>query len=829
VRLYHTQNISIEYTNNIKILNNSGLFDFCFLIDGVNEKIHLETKPPMFGVCPAISDFIYYLIQDPSDTIREGLRDSITKLNDQKTYSKFSNFGISVFEFPDNQVLKTFSYKFTLDLFSKLLGRGNPTNEGETKAEHFMYNSLNFTKMVIDYIKNKSIPIESPLENREKLISLKDVFLSGASEKDQYFPIDQAIKQLSEYVNYTTNFFNRVRNVDVINSCHNEINIYLGEKLSMDINTIWGWINYQSKLIKENFLKLIVNEIKEIFIDKSTGKYRTLQTQPNLLVIAYDFLKLVNDWIIQFKDEILNRLEILKDPKKNPVSIQELDVEKLESSMMANSDSYNKYIQNDYIQKAQVLLECKVWDILLNELKNLSNDLAEISGHMWQLFGDPVQGWKNSIENYFDETLNLYNKTIDIRQKYNVPSRKYFPMPKSISENKLYEDIVISRNYLGSVLKEMQWEFVVPDDYNSYKKYQLLLNVPSDFELKNLQEKNFTIIFTQESKRYKVGETNVNEFIDFSKRLLKNEVSALNIWKLIWYEYNYVEKEKKSEDKYIEEITFILFGASNGFLDMTDKIQTSKEIKSYIIGNLVSYPNPSNEEEIFLDNLIKSIRKRFSVIEADSTQNNRIVALNMTHGVPIYNWKNYDKHEIRFFNWVTNPNNFSIVIFPEEKNAVKIEIERKNFGRPLKCLDPEIVSLLTDLDSLKIFIVSLFSGFLDKRKNLERDKPDIYYVKGETKSGTQFEKDLGSEDDFLGLIKEYLKPDNDILREVLRKIYNKKLENMTKDEISNNLKSIIDKVETISFNLDDKNKEGDLKDVIKVILDITRRGLRGIV
>lgn len=823
VRLGYSKPVYIEYSDAVKVKNDYS-FDLCMLIGGKNRKVVLGSDAPMYGVCPAIGDFVYALIKDPGDAIRNDLKNALTKMEGNEPSSKFSSVGVSEYIYPEEDVLDTFSFKFIGDLFAKLINSNSSNNNGQSKAEVFLKNALPFTKLVLDYKTGRILPINSPLESREHVISLKNAFLSGEVQNNQYFPEGEPFKNLTESVDYTLHFFHKISNQDVISQTKKQIENYIGSKTSTDVNTVWGWVNYQTKLIEQKFLQDLVSEVKDIFVEPSTGNYKTLKAQPNLLAVAYNLLDSTNKWLDNFKDFIDNKLKDYSDPDKNPVNLQENEIQNIEKRMMEEPSS--RYIQEQYIDQSQLFLECQIWSIFLNQVKQLSIDLSSISGHIWNLFGSPTEGWKTKIEEYSAEMEKKYNSKISNRQKMDVPSRTYFPSPRSAAELQLYQDLVIKKNYLDSMLEQMSWEFVVPDDESLYGQYQLLLALPKGFNLQKVENNQYKVVFTDEKVKYRVGVGNIENYINFGKNILKGELNNLDVWDLLRYEYEKIWKPNnkgKELDDFVSEKIDYLRKSSEPFLHLIQNVPAKTFMKTHIIGRFLSNPNPSNNREEIANGFYTKI-SREEMVEAnknDSDYKNRITALSLEHIIPIYNWSQYNEGEQAFFGWIKS-STLPISIFPEEENASSIELEREEFGRSLKCLHPEIVSFLSDVESLKYLIISLFLGFIPKKKAEDPSKPSIYYVNGHTEGGgiaTQI--NLGPSNDILSVIQNYTNHDNYRLRKAVKELYLEEARKLSdKDAFISELKDLPEAIDKKNFGLD-KEREQDLKDVFKVIINET--------
>jgi hypothetical protein len=808
--------INFEYSKGLEV-NNQLFFDFCFLVNGANNKVNLGSEIPMFGVCPTISDFIFALIKDPG-SIHANLRNDITKLESSEPSSKFSTFGITKLLFPYKDIVNTFKYKFVHDLMSELTKDSPDISIGESEANQFLQ-GFKFTQSVLNYKSGKNVKIAPPNSpaGLSDLIDMINSFHTGVPGKDQIFPStgNSPVRQIRESVEYTTSFFHRVSNQDVINQCEKDLNDYLGSKANLNFYTVHGWANHQKGLLLKAFEESLFEQVKNIFYDIAANDYKKLsQTEPNILMKGYKFLESVKESCTIFSDYINNEV---KNYNKlgNPVDIQKGKVEKLKDEMLKNPEATDKSAQLDFIQEFQILLGLHVWFILLEEFKDVSTGLSEIAEKFWLLFGDPAKGWVNTLLNSIIKTEANLNDIVTLRKNLkDDPTRQYYPTPGSNGENKIYEDYVLDKGYLAKILNEMSWIFT---EGETPRTYELQLKVPSKL-VQSGEFQNITYAFSGVTKWAQVSEFDLGKFFDFAETFIGGELKNFNLWLAMSYDLN--NNGSLSPENFAKQSLDYFVAASNPLLAVQEAIKAEYLEKSYYISSFISPESPVKADEIIADYFSSNLADKIIEKKFDRFA----LAISFKHKIPYQNWVRFEIVLNNYLRYL-DQNNFPIHAFPEEKNASFIEnyLKTKFHQRRNKPINPKIVSVLKNKNDLQAFVLAYLFGILDSEfKQHEKPKDNLspfhYVITGKGKTGIPFDIDLGEIKDILGVMKEYMKKENSPARDILQSSLNQYLESLsnTGEELGN-LFNVLNEKE---FNLE-PNLETDLKDVFRVIIQET--------
>ncbi|MEM3473734.1 MAG: tubulin-like doman-containing protein [archaeon] len=812
--------VDIEYSESLEV-NNQLFLDFCFLVNGVNDKVNLGSEVPMFGVCPAISDFIFTLIKDPGE-IHADLRNDMTQLALTEPSSKFSTFGISKLLFPYKDLVNTFKYKFVYDLLNELVKDSPGISAGESEVNQFL-RGLKFMQAVLDYNRSGEVKI-SPPNSPAGLSDLMDMinsFHTGVSGKDQIFPSsgNSPVRQIGESVEYTTSFLHRVYNRDFINSCERDLNEYLGTGISNNIYTVRGWVNYQKELLLKVFEESLFEHVKSIFYDPSANDFKKLsETEPNVLMKGYKFLESVKDYCKSFAQYIENIVENY-NKQGNPIEFQKQKIEKLKNKMLINPESTNKSEQMEFINEFQVLLNLNVWFILLEGFKDISTEMSRIAEKLWLLFGDPAKGWVNTLLNSIGKIKAELNNISTLRMKLEeIPTRRYYPAPGSDGENKIYEDYILGKGYLVKILNEMSWIFVKED---TPQTYGLQLQVPSGL-VESGEIQNIEYAFGGITKWTQVSEFNLDKLLGFAEKFIAKELRNINLWLALSYDLN--NGVSREIEDFAKQGVDYLTGISKPLLSIKEVQKSEYLERIYYISNFISSSSPKEAYEVIANVFSSSleVNKVFDV-----RFNNSAIAVSFKHKIPFQNWAKFEIVLNNYFKYL-DKNSFPIHIFQEEKNASFIEnyLKTRFHQQRTQPLNPKIVSVLKDRSYLQVYVLAYLLGILDSEFK-EHEKPDDslsplhYVIKGRDRAGIPFSIDLGESKDILNVIKEFMKKENHPAREILKRRVSESL----RDNARNKIIGLLTALDNREISLE-PNLEGDLKDVFKVVIHETLEKLQ---
>jgi hypothetical protein len=810
--------IHIKYTGTVEIKNTT-LFDFCFLIDGAGRNINLGSSPPVYGVCPLIADLILLFIKDQGE-LWANLRGDKTDVSRNEAESKFSSFGLGSFIYPYKDIARSFALKFTYDLLKQLVTLPPGRRGGETEAEDFLKN-FNFTSLFLDLKNKQPLRIEPPTKEYAHFIAMKNSFLIEKGS-DPIFPSNSSepVWWLEKSVKRTTSFLRKVTNQSVIDQCKRDINSYLGDNSSHNPNTVWGWVNNQIGECQKKYLELLAKRIYDLFFDGTKGDFKTLDTEPYLLMIGYEFLKSIKDWGEAFNKAIKDALDHYNDPKNNPVTQQEDVVRKKEEEMLKNPTGTDRYAQEDYINESQKLLNLYVWKILLQGFDILSERILNITNKFWKLFGDPMEGWKGYLDGIIKQLGDQYQNFLDARRTFSeeIPTREYFPKPNSIAELQLYKDYVTGKDLFNSFLTKMSWEFFIPVDMSDLDSYQLYLRIPS-LSQDALMQQNVINPFTGQPKRIMVGNFSYEDIEKFGENVLGGWLKELDIWDLMVYEYQYEWKPErdaqgKSSDisDYIRDKVDRLMNKSENTLSTTPRVTADQSIKrSYAFSNFLEIPNPQNLKGRISTTFSQELERRGNIDSISSELFNKyIFSLNLTHIIPFKNWAYHDTALKNYITYMGN-SRFPIHLFKETKNAYHIEESiRKDLRSNIDYLDSKVVCLLKDLDVLRTFTFVYLLNLLPRKPedNANPASPMHFYLSMKNLGITR-EIDLGRVDDIYEVIKNVIQ--NDDAQEEIKNIY--------KDYVSKkNPRDLFDEWQKLYQKIDALNISNDLKLVFKVFV-----------
>lgn len=748
-RLMSDEHVSIEYKDSIKVDTSSSIFNLCFIV-GNNESVRTDTVIPVYGIAPAIADFIYAMIQEQGNIFSD-LNNDQGKINRGNLHF-FSSFGVCEYLFDLNGTVETFKYMLARDFFSKLIEENEQTYSSRNKTRDFLYGTT-FTRYIIDFKEKTQIQLEPPVKDITHLYNMINSLTIINSIPFPSSTEGHRITQLKDEVDHTTSFFHRVSNETVVNETKDLIKSYLGENGSRNTHEVRGWVEYQTAALLTSFSGKLNNAIKDMFFDEANKKYKTLTAaSPNVLIIANNFLDSLRNDFKNFADRLETIIADYQKPGINPLLNQRNRVETLEKELMNDSNGTNTEKQIRYLEEQQKLLNLEIWWILLEGFKNIARSLSEITNRVWDLFGNPVNGWVNTLANAVAEVSDKINFVNTYRLEYtNIPTRKYFPKPGSIAEIQMYNDFTKSnsKNYLDSLFNNIGWAYV--ENKVDKNKFELLLILPKEFVDNPLPEE-ISYVFSNEHTIANVEQFSTEKFYKKFEDYIRNEMKNLTIWDAIKYDREYNNNEVSDED-YFNNLLKIE-NISKPLLKTRQAIQGETIRREYIVGRFI------NDNEI-----AAKFNNHFKDKKVEGGSGEALLNIQFEHLIHFENWgyfeeiyRNYRTHIRNIF---TKTGYMPVHIFNEEKNASKLE-DGINRTKPYS---PVVVKFLSDLDAIKYFTLAYALGILENyRRHLEDDpiKPEHYIIEGEI-DGITWSKDLGEVDKMEEVLKAYLSEPNAFL------------------------------------------------------------------
>lgn len=812
--------ISIEY-NNALFLENNFVFDFCFLVNGINDRVKLGSNAPMYGICPTIADFIWVTVKDRASTIHQVFRNDTTKISEVDESYRFSTFGITKFEFPYMDIVETFRYRLVNDIMSCLIRDDPNSSAGENEADLF-FRQLKFTENIANYNRLQEVKISPPnsKEGFSHLIDMINCFKTNVPGKDVPFPNtgNHPVLKIQEVVDYTTSFFKRVINEDVINQCESELQQYLGSSAGANTYTVRGWIKSQKGLLLQIFESNLFEKVKGIFFDSGKNEFKKLSTaEPNILMIGFRFLKRVQESCKNFFDFMQKSLE--EYTKNSPVDGQNKKVDKLKNKMLEKREETDKRVQQEFLREYQKLIELRVWFEFLQEYKNIANEMSRIAEKFWLLFGDPAEGWVNTISKAKDDSQKKYNDMLTFRRMLqNVPTIKQYPELGGKGEEKLYNRHVNDKGYLKEILGKMSWVFVMGKMPGIY---ELQLTVPEKLE-QNATDAALTYVFSGTRIWAKVAEFDIKKFYEFTSTFLSEELRRVDLWTAIAYDYD--PNSGLTPEKFAENQYDVIGESSKSLLSTKQRVSLEPYDARYCLSKFVSPPYP---KETF-EKIGKTFHDRFgrSAILEQSLER-AAISLSISHKIPYLNWSGFEDYYKNYLGYFKRGGKIPVHIFPEERNASKLE---KTLTRALP-LAPKVVSVLKSMSDLRVFTLAYLFGILDgfeKKVNEKGDStaPPHYVIEGENANGTPVSDgiDLGKINDILSVLKEYMKKDNEDARFIINSKLSEYLNSLPDKKRA--VAALLNSVNKLNLNLGDnlrelekRELENDMKDVFKAVIN----------
>ncbi len=790
----------IKYTNAISA-DSGGLFNFCYII-GKSDAVDLGTVIPKNGVTPAIADFVYTLIQDPGNIHAGPFMKGRVKVERK---NKFSTFGVSQAIFDYKGSIDKFKLFLTKEVLEKLVQEENAqVTQSETKAIQFL-DGFRFSKYIVAFKKNTGVRVNPPTKSINELIGMIGALstISGSPYVFPTFTPPDTITDIKKSVTYTTHFFHRVAHREVINEAGDILARYIGDKESRDFHQVRGWAKNQGTALVQNFEKQMYEAIKEIFWDSNKGTFKRLNSaQPNTLMIAYKFLSYIRNACKEFSKYLDKKIKDYGD--NDPVARQKALVEDIERDMLKDPNNTDRNKQAEYLEEMQKLLYLEIWQVLLEEFRDISVSLSGVSEKFWVLFGDPSQGWVSCLNKAIEATNNKIEEVANVRTELkSVPTRIYLPEPESKGEQSIYKNYLDSDNRVDVLLNELGWAFV--ESKTNPGRYELHLISPKEL-VENPVSTALTYVFSNKHTTSDVGNFRIEKFYEKFEKDVKEALKPFSIWDALQYEFKY--NNSKPKEIFVKEIIGKLSSLSKVLLPLTPNTQANSINYAAVLGHFLRTTAGNDLATLFDESL---------TFDKINFNDNRFVAfLQLELLIPYQNWADFSYISKSYYEFA-DKDKFPIHIFKEEKNSLKIEkILRSQHYNRTQPICPEVVDLLRDWNSLKTFVLAYTLGILDKFKKHENDDPILpehYFISGQDSNGIDRTIDLGKSEDIMEVMKNFFS--DNISQQIVKNL----LSSFFKETpgLKNSLKNALN---TLDIRLKDKTLKQDLEDTFRaVILD----------
>jgi len=755
LRFMHADNqygTYVAYNDPNKLLSPQ-LISVPFFIDGDGQGVKINNAAPQVGVVPVIADFLVSLIKD--DSAAGGLSQNyinwaLTYMGLVKKSEKFATLGSYSIRFPQLEVLETFAYKFTCELYQEIL---NPTqvsaSQGDTEARQLV-NLITFTQMLGD-------PTHAPLHHTTNVNFPGDnvVNLGSYIRVGHHDPIPPALPPLAEMIKLGWLFI-RKSDQDVID----EAELAMGNIK----NQVGKFLGKQETRIFTAFRHKLDEKLLDLFYHRDAEKWRpiTLQENPRSIIMARDFLRSLDIMGRAFQDYVEEQFKTSYFPdgptQPDLIAKQQSLVDAKKRIMHASSGKV-KAEQEDFLQEATTLLRYQVWQMYFDGVKNILRELNSYINYLWQMIGDEADGWVKLLASYYNEMNLQYTKELSKRQEFcRVHLRQYLPDPGGAAEEQLFEEE--GEPVLQALLGQMSWTLAIDENAPEEHRVTIILNSPKVEGFRYAPPARH-VLDKATNQRVAVGIYDPNEHVVYARQKLRDRLARINLWKIMELDFRYdwlAEKKKiysrlplpearQLRKDYIKDVVDRLITQTAPLLSLESNPVRPEGI---FMGDFIQLGNEANLDQQppeFTDQgrelahwLATDLHIRLSTIPglknmSHPTLRHELRALVGYFSFPFNDWKYFHSAKTAYIHYHQDPNKVLINIYRPEQNALKIRqaIHAKLDHSFQDLLDPSVTFLLEDLEIFeKLSLCHLLNLIPQKRFGERLDAAEEYYLNHQT-------------------------------------------------------------------------------------------------
>ncbi|GEM_PF-3276679 len=788
--------VNIEYSKNT-VAKTNRIFDLCFLADGSGL---LEGTEPKNGICCAMALMVLQL----SRVKEMKTANVVAWVNAHmpvKPY-RFGTFGIHSYLYSPSQIIKAFRLNFASAFYKKIL-EGPLTPEGCNLCDSLL-NTVPFTRKILLHSEGKLADLEPPEKDDGPINSLVNNFNCGIEGvMVPYFPFNPCRDLIGEIKNHGFLGLGGMDNSEVVSSCSTLSNNYIGNPGIKEehIDTVWAYIGEESGNIEKIFENNLITAIKGIFYDltKNPAEPFNLLTKPHSLIEARDFLSALTAKLDEFSkfvearhNHYLNDKNVIKNALK--------EVE--ESSKRLGEKKRDVRMQDEHKEISQKLLRIRVWDALLQGMKNLLERLKERLQILWKQVGDPTEGWLAYLNDLFNNVTTLYNDFQ--RQRYEMKEKltllRYLPRANTAGERDMYKHFVIDKSYLDTLLSTITWNFSresssLPEDKaDSYHLYMVNNKPVANFNI-NHYIANLHNIFTKESHRSKICRHTWQEIAQYLENEIKKPLEDLTIWDAFYYDY----QEWCTLDRH-KDPTFNKYA--------TKKFSKCRDRSQPLMALIVDAVHPPHTDE-FIVTSTTSTPPRPDWYKGDADPPNMDMFNEFTRlltgggiqlisnigfsrsltistyslEVSLSSWGYFKKCFENYWKVSREKSPTPIHVHSEELNSLRkvempfTDLKLKDFPRTL---DISVVTHLRNWNDFRLFTFSYLFNLLPRVESKDPGEPDKFKIIIPINRQTK-EYELGNTNQLFNVLSNFLRRENEEMRTYVNCLWEEKMGEFKKD------------------------------------------------
>ncbi|MBW1987823.1 MAG: hypothetical protein JRI50_11520 [Deltaproteobacteria bacterium] len=714
------------------------LFAVPFFLDGEGSRVKINDVFPREGVVPAIADFLTTLIKDNLSTGRFS-HDLINWAHDvanTEKPKKYATFGSYSIRYPAHELLETFAYKFTYEIYNEILNyQPGRAGKGETLARQVL-NDLVFTSLLTDVDNAKLAPQEVKI--------LGDTIKVGRLDA-----IPPGLIDLEELVNLRT--WVLIKRTD-------EAVIAETEDAMADLRVqAERFLKTQQPKIVATFINNVNEELLSLFYHRDNERWRaiTLQENPNTILWARDFLAYLRNKADQFYDFLEREYEkyYYPDGRGQPdlISQQQSRVEEKKRIMHASPGKETEE-QEDYLYEATVLLRYQVWQKYIIGVQGIMRMLKEHLNYLWNQIGEDAEGWVTLLRGYMNDLNVKYTGDLSRRLAFTkLRLREYLPEPGGSAEEQLFDEL--GDPELETLLSHMHWTMAI--DAEDPQKITLVLNSPTVKGFQYATPKRY-IIDPATKQKVPVGIYDPQQHVAYAKQVFAPKLEATSLWKIMEMDFRYdwladqgivfdrlsLPEARNLRWAYVDGKIDTLFTQSEPLLVLSRKPKVQHPLFIADFRRLGADSDLDSQAPEFRDQggelahfLTSELERRIGTIKGSYPTHNSLKH-ELRVAIPyllysIKDWSYFDEARAGYLTYHHDPNKPLINIYAPEQQALKVrQIIQDRLDRSFQeLLDPGVTALLENWEIFTKLSLCYIRGLIESKSvSSALTVPPEYYL-----------------------------------------------------------------------------------------------------
>jgi hypothetical protein len=710
--------------NDIFKIQNPKRSDFCYLVNG---GARYRGNDPREWLYPSCADMILAHIQGDADIFPE-LPNRASLIDMIREHSgKFSRYGIHEIIFPANDIIDDFSYRFSHKVL-ELLTAGSQGQDGKEKGLQFIH-SMQFTTMAAMVGQNPAPPLKP---EQCSLLGLRFT-VPGSSGGINPPPLPD----LKKTVGTAGLIFDQHKtNIWVMKTTEQQCENHLGINANLQSKmTVRSWLESQTQLISREFQNLLFMQLRNIFYDKDADGNlypKAWYGAPGMMRDAAAFATLISEYLERLKGEFeraAREYGQVGTPGKQ-IKLSQLKRNDMDSILAKNPHEKDKALQEKYLKSANEYLIAKVWELYIEYSINLVSSLKSISDSILVQVGAQANGWLNTLNSDATDSLEKSQEATCLRAEFSkIKTRTYFPTPGGDGDQNIYSHVVHDL-FFDSYLRQCSWTLKFDkgagDSPDSADQLRIIANIPPALGFRNeYEQKRLKDFLSSKVEVINIKIFNWREISEYIRHQIEPQVRNLTLWDAMAYELEFdygtkIDQQGRPFQEQLrsfisEHIDKLISHGQDYQLNCTAVgLQGQSEYCVSSFKNIAAAARLSNADHIagaVLDELNQKTVKPIT----DSSRRHQLIFLKLDDGIDLDNWSYLSDGRVQYYDYQKRANLPPISIFPNEKNAVEVEMDiAKKSGVAEAWTDIKILHYLEKIDVLRVVGMSYLFGILQK-------------------------------------------------------------------------------------------------------------------